>query len=145
MSTNENSIAFSEALDVLQHSEMDIIEKIPLEVIRMIKEKSSKEYISKIDNIDNVSISRKAQSILAAIYEDYICNEEEKEEFKLQISQNEEAYQKELKKKYNSDNIFKSGNVSEKYTTVEETAQMVKYKEPFFKRLINKIKKLMKI
>ena len=45
MSTNEYSIAFSEVLDVLQHSEIEVIEKIPLEIIKMIiKIKNNKKH-----------------------------------------------------------------------------------------------------
>jgi len=140
MSTNEYSLAFSEALDVLQHSEIDIIEKIPLEVIKILKEKSSKEYVSKINDIDNFDISRKAKAILAAIYKNYLCNEEEKEEFQAELLENEAKYQEEQRKKYNPDKIFKMKN-----NAIEENVQMVEYKESFIKRIINKIKRLIRI
>ena len=110
MSTNEYSIAFAEVLDILQHSEIEIIEKIPLEIIKKIKEKSSKEYVSKIDKDKNIAISDKAEAILAVIYQDYLCEDDEIDEFNNQIIENEKYYQEELRKKYNPDKIFKMQN-----------------------------------
>ena len=140
MSTNEYSIAFSEVLSVLQHSEIEVIEKIPLEVIKKIKEKTNKEYEVKTD--ENNSISDKAKAILAVLYQDYLCDDEEIEDFNQQIFENEEQYQEKLRKKYNPDNIFK--NISKDGKEKVENLQMIEYKEPVFKKILNKIKMLFK-
>lgn len=145
MSTNEYSIAFSEVLDVLQHSEIEVIEKIPLEIIKKIKEKSSKEYIPREKNDINFNISEKAKSILAVIYQDYLCDDDEIEEFNQQLLENEAEYQEELRKKYNPDNIFKNKGVSKDTNINSENMQMIEYKESAFKKIINKIKMLFKL
>ena len=145
MITNEYSIAFSEVLDVLQHAEIDIIEKIPLEIIKKLKENSSKEYTSKIDDIDNFSISQKAKSILAVIYQDYLCDKEEKQNFKTILLKNEINYQEQLKEKYNSDNIFEKQQILEKNSKKVQNLQIIERKESFIKNIINKIKAFIKL
>lgn len=141
MGTNENSIAFSEVLDVLQHSELEVIEKIPLEIIRKIKEKSSKEYISKPSDDIDFNISEKAKSILAVIYQDYLCDDDvEAEEFRQRLIDNEIKYQEELRKKYSSNDIFKKVETSKQNSNSSENVQMMEYKESIFKKVLNKIK-----
>ena len=141
MGTNENSIAFSEVLDVLQHSELEVIEKIPLEIIRKIKEKSSKEYISKPSDDIDFNISEKAKSILAVIYQDYLCDDDvEAEEFRQRLIDNEIKYQEELRKKYSSNDIFKKVETFKQNSNSSENVQMMEYKESIFKKVLNKIK-----
>ena len=142
MSTNEYSIAFSEVLDVLQHSEIEVIEKIPLEIIKKIKEKGSKEYTPKEKNDCNFNISEKAKSILAVIYQDYLCEDDEIDELSQLFIENEAEYQEELRKKYNPDDLFKNRNESDKTSSNAENMQMIEYKESIFKKIINKIKML---
>ena len=144
MSTNDYSIAFSEVLDVLQHSEIEVLEKIPLEIIKKIKEKSSKEYISRMNEDNNYSLSQKAKEILAVIYQDFLCDDEELEEYRQELFENQRKEEEELRKKYNSDNIFKNKKTINNDNSISESMQIVKYKEPFFKKILNKIKMFFK-
>lgn len=137
MSTNEYSIAFSEVLDVLQHSEIEVIE-----IIKKIKEKSCKEYTPKEKNDFNFNISEKAKSILAVIYQDYLCDDDEIDEFNQLLLENEAEYQEELREKYNPDDVFKNKKEAEEPDSNAENMQMVEYKESIFKKIINKIKML---
>ena len=76
--------------------------------------------------------------IIALLNLQYWCEDEnEKQRLKAIYAENERKYQEELREKYNPDNLFKNKQkaVEEK---IEETA-IVEYKEPVFKRLINKI------
>ena len=140
MSTNEYSMAFSEVLDVLQHSEIEVIEKIPLEIIKKIKEKSCKQYISNIKDYNNFDISEKAKALLAVIYQDYLCEDDEIEEFNKQLWENEVKYQETLREKYNPDNIFKK----DKTKNNVESVSLIEYKENVFKKIISRIKMLFK-
>ena len=141
MSTNDYSIAFSEVLDVLQHSEIEVIEKIPLEIIKKIKEKSSKEYVSEITGENDFYISDKAKAILAVLYQDYLCDDEEKaEEFRQQLIENEEKYQEKLREEYNHNDLFKNKKDFKQNNNISENMQMAEYKESVFKKIFNKIK-----
>ena len=143
MSTNDYAMEFSEVLDVLQHSEIEVIEKIPLEVIKKIKEKSSDKYISKIDNDNNFNISKNAKALLAVIYQDFLCDDEELEYFNKMLLKNEEQLQKSLREKYNPDDIFKEKNSKSSSSNIQNM-QMVEYKESFIKQIINKIRNIFK-
>lgn len=144
MSTNDYSMAFSEVLDILQHSEIEVLEKIPIEIIKKIKAKSSKEYISKIAQDNNYNISQKAKEILAVIYQDFLCDDNQLEEYRQELLENQRQKEEELSKKYNSDNIFKNKKIINNDNSISENMQMVKYKEPFFKKILNKIKMFFK-
>ena len=54
--------------------------------------------------------------------------------------ENERKYQEELREKYNPDDIFKKKQVDVKKEEIkEENVQMVEYKEPILRRIVNKI------
>ena len=89
---NDYSEAISEALEILQYLEEDLLNKIPLEVIKRLKEQSSKTYIYKFKDmgeIDTSKLSDKARDVFAVLYRDYIANEEEKIEFDKMLYEND--------------------------------------------------------
>ena len=92
-----------------------------------------------------MDLKKKTKSLIAMIYLNYLCDEEEKNNLNSILKSNEEKYQKELREKYNPDNIFKKNNQEAKEKIVEDNAQIKVYKEPLFKRIINKIKNIFHI
>ena len=62
----------------------------------------------------------------------------------LRFKDNEEKHQSEIREMYNPDNIFKKRRLQEDVTINNEVA-MVEYKEPLFRRFINKIKNIFHI
>ena len=89
---NDYSEAISEALEILQYLEEDLLNKIPLEVIKRLKEQSSKTYIYKfkdVGEVDTSKLSDKAKDVFAVLYRDYIANEEEKIEFDKMLYEND--------------------------------------------------------
>lgn len=96
--TKEYSEAVSEVLELLQMSDEGIISKIPLEVIQQMNKNKSKTYKSKFDETKPITendLSEKAKAILAFLYRDYICSEEEKEEINKILFENEQEKAKE--------------------------------------------------
>lgn len=89
---NEYSEAVSETLEVLKFMEDELLNKIPLEIIKKLKEQKSSTYINKFDNaieIDFDKLDEKTKDILAVLYRDYIANEEERIEFDKLLDENE--------------------------------------------------------
>lgn len=89
---NDYSEAISETLEILQYLEDDLLNKIPLEVIKKLKEQSSKTYIQKfkdVGEVDTSKLSDKAKDVFAVLYRDYIANEEEKIEFDKMLYEND--------------------------------------------------------
>ena len=89
---NEYSEAVSETLEVLKFMEDELLNKIPLEVIRKLKQHRSPSYINKFNDAIEINfdqLSGKTKDILAVLYRDYIADEEEKIEFDKLLDENE--------------------------------------------------------
>ena len=89
---NEYSEAISETLEVLKYLEDELLNKIPLDVIKKLKDKKSDSYINKFDElgeVDSSKLSEKTKDILAVLYRDYIANEQEKIEFDKMLYKNQ--------------------------------------------------------
>lgn len=144
----EYSEAIVEVLDILQNSDDNIIERIPKELIEFWERNKSETYKPSLDHskpINEMDLKKKTKSLIAMIYLYYLCDEEEKNNLNSILKSNEEKYQKELREKYNPDNIFKKNIQEAKEKIVEDNAQIKVYKEPLFKRIINKIKNIFHI
>ena len=131
---NDYREAISETLEILQFANEEIISKIPLEVIQRLNSQKSITYTSKFKDTDKIKeeqISPKAKAILAVLYRDYICSEEEKKKFDKIIEENEE---KQYSKDYTIDRL------NSKDTKIEyKNALPVKVKKNFIQRILNKL------
>lgn len=129
---NEYNEAISETLEVLQYLEEDLLNKIPLDVIRSLKKQSSKTYIYKFaetKKVDPNKLSDKAKAVFAVLYRKYIANEEEKIEFDKMLYENET--------KENSEVVIKP--LFEKQEKITEEVLPVIYKKSFIQKIIDKI------
>ena len=68
----------------------------------------------------------------------YLCDNNEREEFDKILNKNEEEYQIELREKYNPEKIFDS-TLKKIETLHSEEIQLIEYKEKWYQKLINKI------
>ncbi len=142
----EYSEAIAETLDILKHTRKEDVDKIPSKFMDYLKENASKTYKPELDHtkkIKDMQLKRKTKAILAIIYKKFWCDSEKKKEFDNTLKNNEIEYQKELREKYNPDNLFK--NKVSQVETVDNSVAMVEYKESIFKRFINKIKSIFRI
>ncbi len=145
--------ACSEVLTIIPHIEQKYSEKIPYKFIKMLEIISDKEYINNI----NIDFSKKLKEqklleetriILALIYRDYLCSEEEKEKLILQEQEEWDRIEKEKHEKYNidfekiSDNR-KQKKIDAKLRKNEKLLIEIK-EEKWYHKIINKILKLFK-
>lgn len=132
----EYSEAVSETLEILKYMDDDLLNKIPLDIIKKLKEKKSETYVNKFDEKDGIDvnkISERTKNILAVLYRDYIANEQEKIEFEKML------YENEIKgdgKDYEIKKFEKQNNTSE-FLPIE-------IKKNFWQKLIDKILKFNK-
>lgn len=144
----EYSEAIVEVLDILNHSDDYIKEKIPKKLIKFWERNKSTTYKPNLDHsksINEMNLKKKTKSIIAMIYLNYLCNDTERDNIKLILRENEEKYQKELREKYNTDNLFKNKK-TETVKVKETTQEIVEYKESnFLQRILDKIKSIFKI
>lgn len=140
---------YSEVYSILNLLGESYIKKLPVSLFNMIKEEKRQDYNPKYDseiNLEQQSIKRETLSMIALFHLNYWCNsDEEKNELKTLFKTNEEKHQAEIREKYNPDNLFKKRSLQQEESTITNEVAMVEYKEPLFKIIINKIKKIFHI
>ena len=142
--------AYAEVDKILSFMETQYVEKIPRKLRELFKNEKLKDYypiIKKDIPLNEQKLEKKTYAILAMLELNYWCaNEEEKQELIRAYSNNDKNREKELREKYNPDNIFRSKTKEyEQEENTEEITSLVEYKEEsFIKKLINRIKKFFK-
>ncbi len=107
--SDQISIASAEVIAILKLLDAEYIEKIPKKFLSVLEKVQDKDYKTNIDankSILEQNISDKAKDILIIIYRNYWCSEKEKQEIDKILNENEKKYQKDLRKKYNPNDIF---------------------------------------
>lgn len=145
------SIAISETLHYLKGINQEDINKIPNKFMIFLKENASNNYSCDFDYtkpLKELNLTNEAKGLIAMICLNYWCKtEEQKIKFRNHLNVNEQAYQEQLKRKYNVDDIFKKKDISnnEEITSESINKLLIKVKhENIFKRLLNRIMKLFK-
>ena len=142
----EYSEAITETLDILKHTRKEDVDKISSKFMDFLNANASKTYKPELDHtkkIKDMQLKRKTKAILAIIYKKFWCNSEKQEQFNRVLKENEIKREKELREKYNPDNLFKDRKP--KIETVDNSVAMVEYKESFFTKLIKKLKNIFHI
>lgn len=123
--------------------------EIPKKLRDFFKEEKDQEYFKNIDKdipIKDQNLKEETLAIIALLNLQYWCkDEEEKKRLQEIYAQNEKEYQDILYEKYNPNDIFKKKEETtiENNNKIKEKMQMVEYKDPVFKRIINKILNLL--
>lgn len=128
---------FSETIEVLKHTDKEIVEKIPDTFKRFLLENMDKENVVQIDfskeNWEG-TILEDTKALLALIYRDYIASAEEKEQLLL-----EEKQENGLKEKNKVEDLLKNRQ-TEIPKEIEENTQLEEiHQYPWYKRLYKKI------
>lgn len=144
MVSQEYSIAFSETLDILNHTNKEDIDKIPSKFLEFLQNNALETYKSSLDfnkSLREMNLNPKTIGILSIINKEYWCNNEERDAFEQKLKQNEIAYQKELNKKYNT-NIFLKDKELKKVTDTNIT-NLIEYKEQkWYQKIFEKFLKI---
>lgn len=140
MEIANTNIMYNEVYDFLNILGNTYIECIPSKFYQFIQNEKIPNYETHLDYNKNISsqISDNALSLIAYLNLMYWCSPQEKEELIEIYKQNDIKEETQKRTKYNPDNIFNKKSSLEDTRTQE--IQMIEYKEPLWKRLINKIK-----
>lgn len=122
-------------------------QKIPIGLREFFKENKDANYRKEL----NINIPFKEQdlkketlALIAMLYLYYICEDEkEKKELMKIYDDNEKKRQKELQEKYNPENIFHKTDLLESKEEVNQL--LVLKKETVFKRIVDFIKRVLKV
>lgn len=143
--SEEYKIATTEVLSILEYLPQSEVDKIPNTFKEFLKKNSLSAYKPNFDyslGLDKIELKRKTKLLLAMIYRNYICSEEERLEYNKILYQNEETYQKYLREKYNPNDILKrQESITVELAENNNNAELIKYKETFFIKLKNFILK----
>ena len=136
-----NADTYSEVYEILSCMNKSIVMKVPIEILRCIKENRNTDYISKINredlfNLNN--ISRDTINILAWLDVNYWISDEKKEKIKLSFKNN-------IKKREFEENFDFKNKRNENIKIISNEKQMKIYKKSKIHRIINKIKELINI
>lgn len=132
--------AFSEVDAFLTTLGKSYINKIPKDILDVIKSEKDESYKVKIDpdiSIESQDFSRETISIILWLNLEFFCNDEQKELLEKIYSNNQKLYEKEQKEKYSVENIFPKND--------EKNNSLVKKeKQNLFKRILKYINNLFK-
>ena len=135
----------SEMYCILKYFPKAYIEKIPPKILELISHFSDSKYYIDIDTekaLDEQKISVETKNMLIVFKYNYWSSEGEKQKIYDKLDENEMQYQQELREQYNYENIFTTKSAQE--NVVEKNVALIEYKEPIFRSIINKMKKVFK-
>lgn len=135
-------MAYTQVLEILKRLPKEEVAKIPTEEIEFLKENCDKTYkyiLSPNARLEECQISRKAYAILVVYFKKYFATEIQKQKLDVILKNNQIAIEKEKREKYGVDNLFKENKLEQEEN---KKVEIVPYKESFFKRLLNRIKKI---
>ncbi len=142
-----NKKAVSELNMILKQLDENSYRKIPKRLLDEIEKNACFDvsYIKPQIALEDLNLETQTKEMLAVISYQYFCTDEEKKDWQKELEENERKYQEELKEKYNPENVFKNMESAEKRNSenieLKEEISLVEYKEPFFKKLWNFIRK----
>lgn len=141
MITVQDRQAFADLSIIIKMMPKYMQKKINTNFINLIEQNKDTNYVSKINSnipLKYQELSETTQTLLALIYRDYLCNEEERKQ--LLITENEELQKLEDENKKRYEINFEKRN--QHPNTENTTTALVEYKEEtFIMKIINKIKK----
>lgn len=132
---NENT--YTEVYEILSYMDKITVMKVPVELLKFIKDNRNENYKTLIDKNDIFNlrnISDETRHVLAWLDVNYWMSEEKKKHLK-------EIYYKKQKSFYDSDNILKNEN-NKKAQQLSNNTEIIEYKESILFRIIKKLKKI---
>lgn len=134
--TLEYKQSLTELNTIIHYMDMEYLKKIPQKFINFISENMDSNYepnISKNIPINEQTLKKDTRVLLSLLYRNYWCDEESKTELIKEDLLVKDIYEKELREKYNPDNIFKNkkeqiDNISTSQVQ-ENVTSLVEYKE----------------
>ena len=134
-----------EVSEILKNIDKNLSNRIPKRLKEYIETNKSQSHNFKYDYNKSLSEQRMlktTEKYLTMLFFNYWCTDEEKTKVLDAMKRNEEKYQKEIKEKYNPNNLFKKSNVE----NVKKEVALVEVKEEkwyqkilaFFRKMFRK-------
>ena len=141
--------AYSEIDEFLGLLSIEKRNEVPQKLRELFTQEKDSNYRKGIDPTNPIKeqdLKEETLGIIALLNLQYWCKDEaEKQRLKSVYSKNEEVYQELLREKFNPDNIFKKKDTISEAKEETQCLQMVEYKEPLVKRIVNRILQIFRI
>lgn len=136
----ELSKAYTEVCAILELLGSEYIDKIPTQLYKYIiskKDNKIRVYYDIDKPINEQEVSKETLIFIVYLNLQYWCSDEKEKEELLKIyKQNDDKIERELREKYNPDNLFNK----KQYSPKNESVQLIEYKkQSFIKSLIQKL------
>lgn len=141
--------AYSEIDEFLSLLDEKTRNQVPSKLREFFKKEKDNDYHKGINPntpIKEQNLKNETLALIALLNLQYWCKDEkEKERLKQVYANNENKYQEELREKYNPDKLFKNKekDIVENNIKAEENTQIIEYKEPILKRILNGLLKFL--
>ena len=120
--------------------------KIPKKLREFFKNEKEEKYIKNIYRnipIKEQNLLQETLSLIAFLNLQYWCDdEEERKRLRKIYTENEKTYMKQMRLKYDINNIFKERRKEVVEEETKDNVAMIRYKDSLIQRIINKIKKI---
>ena len=151
--TMEYRQSLTELNTIIHYMDIEYLKKLPQKFIEFINSNMDKDYIPNIDKntpINEQNLKKDTKVLLSLLYRNYWCDRDKKIILSQQDLVAKNNYEKELREKYNPDNIFKNkSNVAEmniEHPKEEKQTELIEYKEQkWYQKIFAKILKVFKI
>lgn len=146
MINKELSETLTELNEVFNNTSIDVIKRIPKTFLQFVAENVSDTYEFKYDKTKSLkeqNLKPKTKGLIALVYRDFICNNEEKQIYNEKVSNVLKEIELEKREKYNPDNLFKNENKIKEDSEVLNEVNLVEVKDNFLYKLIKKVKSIL--
>lgn len=146
MINKELSETLTELNEVFNNTSIDVIKRIPKTFLQFVAENVSDTYEFKYDKTKSLkeqNLKPKTKGLIALVYRDFICNNEEKQIYNEKVSNVLKEIELEKREKYNPDNLFKNENKIKEDSGVLNEVNLVEVKDNFLYKLIKKVKSIL--
>lgn len=143
------SDAATELIEIFKFVEEPVLEKIPEKLKEELEKISNKEHKFKIDKtkkLEDQKMLPETKDLLSAIFIKYCCRKEDGEEILVACKENDMKIEREKRKKYNPEDVFKVRGKKESDipTEVNSFKLVVIEKLPWYKKIFRGIKNFFK-
>lgn len=148
----KDAIAMAEFLHYIKKFDQVYIDKIPRKFMEMLKENYDKEHICEFDYnkpLKELSLTAETHALINLVCYKYWCeNDEQRKALKEKWQENSDIIEKELREKYNPDNIFKNNkyiknDINNEDINNKENKSLIEYNSlKWYQKVFYKIKKI---
>ena len=150
--TMEYRQSLTELNTIIHYMDIEYLKKLPQKFIEFINSNMDKDYTPNIDKntpINEQNLKKDTKVLLSLLYRRYRCDRDKKITLLQEDLVAKNNYEKELREKYNPDNIFKNkSNVAEmniEPPKEEKHTELVEYKKPkWYQKIFAKILSIFK-